>query len=168
MLPVSPFGKGPVSAESLSPVGQHGGTPRAEGRGLGPLFHRGMAGMGWQGMGGCSHPGAVGAQAQPKGCQGEPRVGFRAGSPTGIRQCQGGVQLGVFGCCTPFVPAPISHCTGRARCAPPEAFWGSVSPHFPHSPHSPIPHPSLPGPVWSCRGKFAEEQKHFLPCPHGH
>lgn len=166
MLPVSPFGKGPVSAESLSPVGQQGGTPRAGG---GTPVLTGVSGMGWQGMGGCSHTGAVSTQAQPKECQGEPRVGFRVGSRTGIRQCQDGVQLGAVGCCIPPVPAPISHCTGRARYAPPEAFWclsrGSQPP-FPPLP--PFPHPSFPGPVWSCRGKFAEEHKHFLPCPHGH
>lgn len=115
------------------------------------------------GIGSCSHTGAVGAQAQPKGFQGEPRVGFRAGSPTGIRQCQGRVQLGVFGYCIPLCQLPSATARAGPTVHPQSHFGvypGAVSPHSPHSLHSPIPHSR-----GLCGGKFAE---HFLPCPHGH
>lgn len=90
-----------------------------------------------------------GCETSHKHSQKGARVRFRAGPLMGIRQCQAGIQLEVFGCCIPPVPGPITHCTGRDCSALPEPFWGlsrgsqppfPYFPYSPHFPHFPIPH----------------------------
>lgn len=167
---MSPFGKGPVPAKPPSPVGQRGGTPRAEGGNGTPVACRNV-GDGMAGNGRLFPHWAVGAQAQPKGASVSLGRGSGLDPPWESGRARLGFSPGFWVLCPPCASSHHSLHEQGPLCIPRAVLGftqGRSAPIPPIPSILPIPPSRTPAPVRSCRGKFAEEHKHFLPCPHGH